>query len=337
MESRSWDLPLLKWGRLLVFISLCIFILTCKENKQVNKKSKPTHRDIPGKAGAYLIVLGTLQDGGSPHIGCKKDCCKDLFENPDPKRKVVSIGLVDAKTRQTWLIEATPDIAAQLKMLKRISKFQETEVPAGIFLTHAHLGHYAGLAYLGKEAMGAKNVPVYVMPRMKTYLERNGPWSQLVEQKNISLQPLKDETTLKLSSNFTITPFIVPHRDEFSETVGYKIKGPSKTVLFIPDINKWEIWGKKIREEITKVDYAFIDATFYDGDEINTRNISEIPHPFVIESIELFKNMPAVEKNKIYFIHFNHTNPLIDPKSKQSELVTKQGFHIARPGEMINM
>ena len=244
---------------------------------------------------------------------------------------------MDTQNQQTWLIEATPDIATQLKMLKRISKFQQAEVPAGIFLTHAHIGHYAGLMYLGKEAMGANNVPVYVMPRMKTFLEENGPWSQLVSQKNIALELLKDETQLKLSSSFKITPFTVPHRDEFSETVGYKIEGPSKTVLFIPDINKWEIWGKKIKEEIARVDLAFVDATFYDGEEINSRNISQIPHPFVSESIKLFADLPAKEKAKIYFIHFNHTNPLIDIKSKQTELVTKQGFHIAMFGEVISL
>ena len=297
-------------------------------------KQKATTREVENTK-AVLIILGTLQDGGSPHIGCKKNCCKNLFETPDPSRKVVSLGLIDSENKQTWLIEATPDISTQLKLLKKSSKFQEDETPDGIFITHAHIGHYAGLMYLGKEAMGAKEVPVYVMPRMKSYLEANGPWSQLVLQKNSLLKPLKNDSILNLSSNFSIVPFTVPHRDEFSETVGYKIIGPNKTALFIPDINKWSIWQKNIIEEIAKVDYAFIDATFYDGNEISSRKISDIPHPFVIESMELFKGLPASEKSKIYFIHFNHTNPLLNPKSKQSKFVIKQGFKIARCGEVI--
>lgn len=297
-------------------------------------KQKATTHEVEN-LGAFLVILGTLQDGGSPHIGCKKDCCKNLFEKPDPSRKVVSLGLIDSENKQTWLIEATPDIASQLKLLKKTSKFQQAETSDGIFITHAHIGHYAGLMYLGKEAMGAKEVPVYAMPRMKSYLETNGPWSQLVSQNNIYIKPLKNDSALKLSSNFSITSFTVPHRDEFSETVGYKITGPNKTALFIPDINKWSIWRKNIIEEIAKVDYAFIDATFYDGNEISSRNISEIPHPFVIESMDLFKGLPTSEKSKIYFIHFNHTNPLLNPKSKQSKLVIKQGFKIARFGEVI--
>ena len=315
-----------------LFILILVFLLISCDKKNKRDGNKQTEL-----TNCSLIILGTLQDGGSPHIGCKKDCCQNLFTNPDPTRKVVSLGLIDYQNKKTWLIEATPDMASQLKMLKQISKFQEAETPDGIFITHAHIGHYAGLMYLGKEALGAKNIPVYAMPRMKTYLETNGPWSQLVLQKNILIQPLQNDSTLQLSSNFKITPFTVPHRDEFSETVGYKIEGPNKTALFIPDINKWDIWKKSIIAEIAMVDYAFIDATFYDGNEINSRKISEIPHPFVIESMELFKNLPASEKKKIYFIHFNHTNPLLNAKSKESEKVRKLGFKIADFGEVIKL
>ena len=301
--------------RFLGLIILLLVIISCN-----NQKLKEEAGSVDA---ASLIILGTLQDGGSPHIGCKKACCKKLFEKPDPTRKVVSLGLIDFENKQTWLMEATPDITSQLKDLKKVAKFQETETPNGIFITHAHIGHYAGLMYLGKEALGAKNLPIYAMPRMKSYLETNGPWSQLVSQNNIFLSRLKKDSSVILSSNFSITPFTVPHRDEYSETVGYKIKGPNKTALFIPDINKWSIWEKRIIDEIAMVDYAFIDATFYDGNEINTRKISEIPHPFVIESMELF--------------HFNHTNPLLNPQSKQSKNVIKQGFKIARFGQVINL
>lgn len=281
------------------------------------------------KNGVSLVVLGTIQDAGSPHIACTKACCAALFENPDPSRKVVSLGLIDSQNKKSFLFEATPDIPTQVKTLSQYSH-SEKELPDGIFLTHAHIGHYTGLMYLGKEATNASAVPVYVMPRMKSYLEENGPWSQLVSQNNISLQQLKDQTAVSLTTNISITPVAVPHRDEFSETVGYIIQGPSKKVLFIPDIDKWEKWDASIIEAISEVDYAFIDATFYDGNEINARDISEIPHPFIIESMELFKDLSASEKQKIYFIHFNHTNPVLDSESEASKAVLKNGFNIAK-------
>ena len=293
-------------------------------------------QDLPHKSGVSLVVLGTIQDAGSPHIACKKECCEKLFENPDPHRKVVSLGIIDHDNKKTFLIEATPDISTQLKILKKYSGL-EKELPDGIFLTHAHIGHYTGLMYLGKEATNASNVPVYVMPRMKAYLENNGPWSQLVDTGNIILEEIIHKKEARTNSAVSFAPILVPHRDEYSETVGYFLEGPSKKVLFIPDIDKWEKWDIPIIEGLKEVDYAFIDATFYSGDEINTRDISEIPHPFIIESMELFDRLPASEKNKIYFIHFNHTNPVLDSNSKAYKNVIEKGYHIARMNDMIKL
>jgi pyrroloquinoline quinone biosynthesis protein B len=281
------------------------------------------------KSKVSLIVLGTVQDGGSPHIGCKKDCCARLFQNPDPTRMVVSLGVIDHEAQKTFLFEATPDIARQLKFLKAQSTIGK-ETPNGIFLTHAHMGHYSGLQYLGREALGGHEVPVYAMPKMKTFLETNGPWSQLVTLKNIELQPIANTTEVKLTPNLSVIPFKVPHRDEFSETVGYKIIGPNKSALFIPDIDKWDKWKITITEEIKKVDYAFLDATFFDGEEINNRDISEIPHPFVIESMALFEGLSKGDKSKVHFIHFNHTNPLLDKESKAFKKTKGSGFNVTQ-------
>ena len=183
--------------------------------------------------------------------------------------------------------------------------------------------------YFGKEAMNATAVPVYAMPKMKSFLQNNGPWSQLVNTNNIILKDLINEQERRLTSNLKITPFLVPHRDEYSETVGYKITGPNKSAIFIPDIDKWKKWEKDIVHEIEKVDYAFLDATFYDNDEINNRDMNEIPHPFVAESMSLFKDLSNIEKSKIYFIHLNHSNPLLDKSSEAHKTVISNGFNIA--------
>ncbi len=312
--------------------SIFIFLLvtsnfSCGQVREKNDKIE-LNRTISYKV--TLIILGTVQDAGSPHIACQKTCCANLFQNPDASRKVVSLGLVDPVAQKTFLLEATPDITEQVKILKSSASWDAFEIPNGIFLTHAHIGHYTGLMYLGKEATNVNEVPVYAMPKMKGFLEKNGPWGQLVNDNNIRLKSLTNRQEAQLTEQLKVIPFTVPHRDEYSETVGYKVFGPNKKALFIPDIDKWEKWESNIVSEIAKVDYAFLDATFYDAEEINNRDISEIPHPFVIESMELFKNLPHSEKKKIHFIHFNHTNPLLNPESEQSREVMKKGFRIAR-------
>tara|TARA_R110000850_G_scaffold226178_1_gene351471 strand:- start:202 stop:1176 length:975 start_codon:yes stop_codon:yes gene_type:complete len=317
---------------------LILTIISCNEIEPVpNAEVKPQRNSTETITETSLIILGTIQDAGSPHIACKKDCCKHLFQNPDNSRKVVSLGLIDPVSKKTFIIEASPDLPQQMKNLKLHATFAEKETPDGILLTHAHIGHYTGLMYLGKEAMNADSVTVYAMPRMKTFLEQNGPWSQLVNTGNISLIEISDGEETRLSEQLSVTPFKVPHRDEYSETVGYRFAGPNKTALFIPDIDKWEKWDTEIIAAIARVDYAFIDGTFYDAEEINNRDISQIPHPFVSESMELFKNLDSKEKAKIHFIHFNHTNPIINPESEQYKEVLKNGFKVARMNDVIKL
>lgn len=321
----------------LIFAIYFLSFLCCKEAKRESLANSEKEPKTVSDSGVSLIVLGTVQDAGSPHIACEKDCCKVLFETADAVRKVVSLGLVDADAHKSYLFEATPDITTQLRSLRNSVNWPTNDIPSGIFLTHAHIGHYTGLMYLGREATNASSVPVYAMPKMKNFLESSGPWNQLVSNTNIAIEPIINGQEVSVTANVKVIPISVPHRDEYSETVGYRIIGPSKSVLFIPDIDKWSKWAKDIISEVENVDYAFLDATFYDGDEINNRDISEIPHPFVVESMALFANLSKQNKQKIHFIHFNHTNPLAVKDSRASALVLKNGFNIARKGMVFQL
>jgi pyrroloquinoline quinone biosynthesis protein B len=285
----------------------------------------------------FVVILGNIQDAGSPHMGCEKSCCKNLFENPDPNRKVISLGIVDPIEKKYWMIEATPDFTEQCSLLKNLSDFEHAKLPDAIFLTHGHIGHYTGLMYLGRESYNSENIPIYAMTRMKGFLIQNGPWSQLIRLKNIKINNIDDQQRIELSSRVSITPFLVPHRDEFSETVGFEIKGPKKTILFIPDIDKWGKWNQNLLDRIKEVDVALVDGTFYDAKEVNYRDISEIPHPFVVETMELFKNESYVEKSKIKFIHLNHTNPLIDSVSYERKQIQKKGFSVGEYKGLISL
>ena len=283
-----------------------------------------------------IHVLGTVQDGGSPHIGCDRICCRNLFLRPATDRPVVALGLIDADNGKSFLFEATPDLPTQWHHLQKLSGGKK-KWPDGIFLTHAHMGHYSGLMHLGREALGSKGVPVYAMPRMMQFLQENGPWSQLVELKNITLIPLQNGQRVQASEALEIIPIEVPHRDEFSETVGYRIVGPSRAVLFIPDINKWDQWDRLLEDELRQVDRAYLDATFYDVDEVGYRDMAEIPHPFMIETMDLLQDLTQKERSKVHFIHMNHTNPCLDEASAAYREVRERGFNIARFGDSFSL
>ncbi|GAB1308442.1 hypothetical protein KH5_11250 [Urechidicola sp. KH5] len=278
----------------------------------------------------YILVLGIAQDAGYPQINCEKKCCKSVYKFPSHKRMVSSLALVDPISNKEWVFDATPDFSEQLKLLNNATG-KSADLPEGIFLTHAHMGHYTGLMYVGREAMSSESLDVYAMPRLKNYLETNGPWSQLVTLDNIELKELQQMRPVKLADGITVTPIEVPHRDEFSETVGYLIAANSKQVLFIPDIDKWHLWEHSLVDLVQQVDYAFLDATFYKDGEIN-RPMSEVPHPFVEESMDLLKNLSDEHKNKVHFTHMNHSNPLLLKGSAAQKEVKSQGFQIAREG-----
>jgi pyrroloquinoline quinone biosynthesis protein B len=190
---------------------------------------------------------------------------------------------------------------------------------------------------LGREAMGAKDIPVWAMPRLDSFLQNNGPWSQLVKLNNIRINRLKDDSVITLNSTFKISPLRVPHRDEYSETVGFIIQSDKSKVLFIPDIDKWDKWERDIADEIKKVDIALLDGTFYQNGELPGRDMSEVPHPFVEESLQRFSSLTSAERAKIIFIHFNHTNPLLREKSGEKVKVKAEGFGVAEEGMIIEL
>lgn len=297
----------------------------------------------------FLIVLGNAQDAGYPQAECKKKCCEPAWDNFRLRRFATSIAVIDQVNRSRLLFECTPNFPEQMRLMDKYSKLPASKVAANekdksptidsldaIFLTHAHIGHYAGLIHLGREVIGAKGVPVYVMPKMREFLIANGPWSQLVQLKNVLLRPLAVNENSKVG-RIEVTPILVPHRDEFSETVGFRIKGPNHSVLFLPDIDKWENWERKIEDEIKKVDFALIDGTFFGDGELPGRSMNEIPHPFIEESLARLNRLPPSEKKKIYFIHMNHTNPALQAGSDARKRINEAGMNVADQGLKIGL
>jgi pyrroloquinoline quinone biosynthesis protein B len=285
----------------------------------------------------YVIVLGIAQDGGYPQAGCRKACCERAWRDPERARYVSCIAIVDPATKQRWIVDATPDFPDQLRLLDTVAPVERGPGIEGLFLTHGHIGHYAGLIHLGREVMGTQLLTVYAMPRMREFLQDNGPWDQLIRLKNISLRPIEDGVAVQLNERLTITPFLVPHRDEYTETVGYRIDGPNRSVIYISDIDKWDRWDVSIAELISGVSAAYLDATFYAEGEIPGRNMADIPHPFIEESMRLFDALPDTEKSKVRFIHMNHTNPVLNPDSSARRRVEGAGYRVAEQLEKVGL
>ena len=290
--------------------------------------------------GTHVLVLGTAQDGGLPQIGCREARCEAARERPERRRLVASLAIIGRGKR--WLIDASPDLPEQVALLgphgdQQMRDGRRPKIFDGIFLTHAHMGHYTGLLQLGPEAYNHQTIPLYGSARMLDYLQKNGPWSLLFQNKNLAPVVLEPDKPLALDDEITITPFVVPHREEFSDTLGYIIRGPEQALLYIPDIDKWSRWAVAVEEKIAQVDYALLDGTFFADGEIPGRPMAEIPHPFIQESIERFQKLPKTERLKIHFTHLNHTNPACDFGGEAQQSLGKHDFRVVADGEIFGL
>ena len=285
---------------------------------------------------SFIRILGIAQDAGYPQANCYLPHCNRAWEDVTLRRTTSSIAVIDPGSKTKYLFDATPDIREQLYRLNQDAPDGEYQL-AGVFLTHAHIGHYAGLMHFGHEASATRDTPVFAMPRMHDFLSNNGPWDQLVRYRNVRLHKLEDGREIRLAGGITVAPFLVPHRDEYSETVGFRIQGRTKTAVFIPDIDKWERWSVDIRALVRAVDYALLDATFFADGELPGRDMSKVPHPFVAESMAFFDDFTDEEKSRVIFIHMNHTNPLLVDGSPEQAEVERRGFRFAREGMRLEL
>lgn len=285
----------------------------------------------------YTVVLGIAQDGGVPQAGSFAD---PRWDDPDRQRDAVCLGIVDPREGQRFMVDATPDFRRQSLELFRVAGGEPRPVLDGLLLTHAHIGHYTGLMFLGFESIGAKGIPVWAMPRMAEFLRSHGPWSQLVAYGNIELRPLAANEPVSLGTGLSATAIPVPHRSEFSEVVAFRIDGPNRSVLWLPDIDswrEWDEWGTRLEEVLAEVDVAYLDATFFADGELPGRDMSTIPHPFIRTTIERLKGLPAKERAKVRFIHLNHTNPALEDDSAARREIEAAGMGVAVEGEIVEL
>ncbi len=276
-----------------------------------------------------LIVLGIAQDGGLPHYGCRRECCVDARRTGrvlDP----ACVAVVDHDSGRALLIEATPSIERQVARLDA----DTGATVAAVAITHAHVGHYLGLAQFGREVAATDAIPVYGSARFLDFLRQHGPWRQLVELRQIALRRIDEGIPFEPLPGLRVTAMTVPHRDEYSDTLAFKIHGPNRTVLFVPDVDRFDAAPGLLDRLLDGVDVAYLDATFYDGRELPGRDLREIPHPPMTDTMERLAQRARRAPGSLRFIHLNHTNPALHDAALRAD-VERRGFRIAEPGERI--
>lgn len=275
-------------------------------------------------APAFAVLLGIAQDAGVPQAGCRCATCAAAWRDPARRALVTCLGLADPAAGAIWLVDATPDLREQLAWLETLAPGCHL---AGILLTHAHMGHYLGLAHLGREAMNARGLPLFVTARMARFLRANGPWSQLVELGNVVLHEVRPGEPLALAPDLVAEAVTVPHRSEYSDTVAWRVRGPARTLFYCPDIDDWDGWDQDLGAVVSAVEVALLDGTFFGSEELPGRDRAAVPHPLVEDTVARL----AGSGRGVLFTHFNHTNPLLLPGPERTWLEA-QGHAVGEAG-----
>jgi pyrroloquinoline quinone biosynthesis protein B len=291
--------------------------------------------------GPRLVALGTVQDGGLPHAACSCTRCTTARNDPAARRYVASLALHLPDEDLVFLVDATPDLREQLQQIAalrgRVSDRVDRAPVDGVLLTHAHIGHYLGLAFFGFEAIHTRALAVYGTPAMLDLLRTNAPWSQLVRLENILPRELTLGEPVTLSNRITVTALPAPHRNEFADTVGFVFRGPRAAVLYVPDTDAWRAWNPPLTELLRDVDIAILDGTFFSMDELPGRRVASIGHPTITETMDLLEETVRDGRLRVYFTHFNHSNPVLEATSAARDQVERRGFHLLDEGDAFEL
>lgn len=293
----------------------------------------------PGALDPYVVVLGTAQDGGLPHAACTCPHCDAARRDRTRRRRISSIAIIVPSTGRRFVVDATPDLREQIDLLPAVRAHVQGRVDRapvdGVLLTHAHAGHYLGLAFFGFEAIHTSRLPVHATPRMAAFLRANSPWSRLASREEIVLRETPPGLAFELDAGVRVTPFAVPHRDEDSDTVLFKIVGPRHTIVYVPDTDTWATWSSAARQALAECDTALIDGTFFAADELPGRDVTTIGHPLMVATMDLLQDEVRAGRLRVLFTHLNHSNPALDPQGPERRAIGERGFAVAEDGQRL--
>tara|TARA_Y100000589_G_scaffold37950_1_gene31738 strand:+ start:20984 stop:21829 length:846 start_codon:yes stop_codon:yes gene_type:complete len=275
---------------------------------------------------AEVVLLGIAQDGGRPQPGCSKPCCIGL--SPAEHSYPTSLGIIEQN--KLHIIDVTRHLGDQLQYL-------DNRIPSDVWLTHAHFGHVDGLGLFGRETINARGINLHVSQQMIELIELTPHWKIMLDQGVFVVNEIRDSQP-KESDEFTMVPLQVPHRNELSDMHAFVLRGPNKSLLYLPDHDTWNETlsmhnAETIRQFLSDlaIDIALIDGTFWSNNELKSRSQDVVPHPPIKQTLEMLGYKQQGDPD-IFFFHLNHTNPVYDEWSEEHTQVVEMGWKIGKQG-----
>ena len=270
-------------------------------------------------SGLKVEVLGNVQDGGVPHLGCSCDVCESARGDCSERRYVGALMVKenDREDSGQYLIDATPDIKYQID-----GKFLD-----GVFISHGHLGHINGLPFFGTECLDTEHLPIYCTAEMRQYIMNNDPFRLMVDRNQIELNEVNNNDSVEIRGG-EIEFRNVLHRYVNTDTTSFMIKGEDRKLYYLSDIDEWT---EEAANSVKEADIALVDGTFWSKEEID--RFEEVPHPPIKQTMDKMEDWDT----EIIFTHLNHTNPALREDTEERKELEERGFKVAEKGMEIEL
>jgi pyrroloquinoline quinone biosynthesis protein B len=284
-------------------------------------------------------VLGSAAGGGVPQWNCGCVHCAAARRGLAPRRSQSSFA-VSAEGETWWLINVSPDVAAQIEDFAPLQPRELRGSPiAGMLLTDANVDHIGGLAVLRQtHPAGFQLFSSGVVRRIATLQAAFSPFAEPPHRWQAVTEPFELG-----GGALRVTPFPVPGltpgyagRERTPGAVlAYKIEAPAAgaSVLFAP---VFAAIDETLAAALAGVDVAFLDGSFWSDDELRAEGLDDKPARSLghlpVGGAEGSLATIAPLRNRRIYAHLNNSNPLLDPTSLAADTLRADGAELAFDG-----
>ncbi|WP_217205955.1 pyrroloquinoline quinone biosynthesis protein PqqB [Streptomyces sp. AC550_RSS872] len=276
-----------------------------------------------------VVLLGTAAGGGFPRWNCACARCAAARDGKLPTR-TPECAAVTGNSRDWWLLNASPDLRAQLTAAPVLWPRARRTPVRGVLLTDAEPDHVAGLAVLrgtpGLKAYAAPPVLTTLTPA-RVALHRHAPWEWadslaeggfvLAGGLVVTAHPVAGEAPAYVPVRASDDRWVTAYRIEDLATGGVLVYAP-----------RLGAWTPMLDDLIETADCVVLDGTHFatDGAAPDGRRP---PAPGSAGSLAALARHPHARR---IYTHLADTNPLLDPASTACARVAETGVEVLPDG-----
>jgi pyrroloquinoline quinone biosynthesis protein B len=298
-----------------------------------------------------IQVLGVAAGGGFPQWNCACDLCARCRrgEGPEPTTHA-GIAVRGDGGGGWWLANATPDVLAQIEAHPDLwpgPAARSTPITS-VVLTDAEFDHTIGLLLLREGA----SLDVWATPAVLDILHDDFPVRRLVERyASFHWRELTPGEPAEVVPGVDVTPLAIsdrcprfsrePERPDAVVALRIEDRSSGGSALWSPQVGAWT---DEIRDAVAGVDVAFVDGTFWVGDELSgagagTRGAAAMGHLPLSGPDGLAAHYAATGGDGVrrLLAHINNTNPILDPASPERAELAALGIEIAPSGTSLDL